>query len=59
MEAELVTVWRITITKAEIVHKTTKTMEADSTKGMAPDQNLRISRVEAPNGKGATFGNLF
>jgi len=31
--------------KLEIVHKTTKTMGHDPTKAMAPDQNLRISRV--------------
>ena len=45
--------------KLEVVRKTTKIMDPDQTKAMAPDQISMISRVEAPNGKGATFGNLF
>ena len=40
MESELVTVRRITITNAEIVHKTTKIIDPDQTKAMAPDQNF-------------------
>jgi hypothetical protein len=40
MESGLVTVRRITITKAEIVHKTTKRMDPDRTKAMALDQNF-------------------
>ena len=47
------------LTKVEIVHKTTKIIDPDSTKAMAPDQNFNDLQVEAPNGKGATFGNLF
>ena len=31
--------------KLEVVHKTTKIIDPDPTKAMAPDQNLRISRV--------------
>jgi hypothetical protein len=46
MESELVTVRRITITKAEIVHKTTKIMGPDSTKAVAqPSIILKISRM--------------
>jgi hypothetical protein len=60
VETEIVTVRRITITKAEIVHKTTKRMDPDQTKAMAPDQNLNDLRggYKPDDGKADSIPNI-